>query len=102
MDITWLNGTTPLSNSDNRVIVSSLSGSQPSFTSTLTLSPLSIFDNTNFTCRAGARPLPQQSLITASEEGARTVSVTVNCNKFSCPKLSQSCAPSSYSSLTCY
>ena len=83
MDITWLNGTTPLSNSDDRVVISSLSGSQPSFTSTLTLSPLSTFDNTNFTCRARARPLPQQNFITASEEGARTVSVTVNCEQFS-------------------
>ena len=86
MDVTWLNGTVPLSNSDHRVTVSSLSGSQLSFTSTLTLSPVSTFDNTNFTCRARARPLPQQNFITASEEGARTVSLTVKGKQFNCLK----------------
>ena len=78
MDITWLNGSAPLSNSDDRVTISPLSGSQQPFTSNLTLSPLSTFDDTSFTCRAQARPPANtQTLVTASEQGGKNVSVIV-------------------------
>ena len=80
MDITWLNGSASLSNSDDRVTISPLSGSQQPFTSNLTLSPLSTFDSTSFTCRAQARPQANvQTLVTASEQREGTVSVTVVC-----------------------
>ena len=78
MDIIWLNGSTPLSNSTNRVTISPLSGSQQPFTSILALSPLSTFDNAYFTCRARARPPANvQTLVTASEQGEGTISLTV-------------------------
>ena len=78
MDITWLNGSIPLSNSTNRVIISPLSGSQQPFINILTLSPLSSFDSNGFTCRARARPPANlQTLVTASEQGEGTISLTV-------------------------
>ena len=77
-DVTWLRESTPLSNSDSRVTISSVTGSRPSFTSTLMLSPLSTVDNTTFTCRATARrPLDQQGFISDSEVGVTTDSVIV-------------------------
>ena len=80
MDITWLNGSIPLSDSDARVTISSLSGSQQPFTSNLALSPLSTLDNTSFTCRARARPLADtHTFVTTSEFGEGTVSVIVEC-----------------------
>ena len=79
MDITWLRGSARLSNSDARVIISAVSGSRPSFTSNLTIYPLSTADNTTFTCQARARPpANQRSFITASEMGEGTTSVVVN------------------------
>ena len=79
-DITWLRGSTHLSNSDARVTISSISGSRPSFTSTLMLNPLSMADNTTFTCQARARrPVSQQGFISDSEMGASTDTVIVNC-----------------------
>ena len=79
MDITWLNGSTPLSNSTNRVTISpTLSGLQQPFTRNLTLSPLSTFDSTSFSCRARARPPANvQTLVTASEQGDGTISLTI-------------------------
>ena len=79
MDITWLNGSAPLSNSDDvRVTISPLSGSRQPFTSSFTLSPLSTFDNTSFTCRARVRPPANvETLVTASEQGVGTVSIHV-------------------------
>ena len=80
MDITWLRGSTRLSNDDSRVTISSVTGSRPSFTSTLTLDPLSTADNTTFTCRARARPpTGVASFFIASEVGEGTTSVIVNC-----------------------
>ena len=81
MDVTWLNGTTALSLSDDtRVTVSPISGSNSFFMTTLTLDPLTTFDNTTFTCQARARsPANQRSFIIASEMGDGTVSIVVNC-----------------------
>ena len=78
-DITWLRGSTRLSNSDARVIISVVSGSRP-FTSTLTLDPPSTTDNTTFTCRARVRPPPNvPSFVVASEMGEGIMPVVVNC-----------------------
>ena len=78
-DVTWMRGNMPLSNSDARVTISAVSGSRPSFTSTLTLHPLSTVDNTTFTCIASARPPANQpGFITSSETGKLTTSVIVN------------------------
>ena len=83
MDITWLNGSESLSNSDDRVTISPLARSQQPFTSDLILFPLSTYDNTLFTCRARARPPANiQALATASKQGEGTVSVTVVCKFF--------------------
>ena len=80
MDVTWLRGSTELFDGDDRVTISAVHGSQPSFTSALTLDPLSTFDNTNFTCRARARPPANQlNFVTASDVGDGTVSVIVDC-----------------------
>jgi hypothetical protein len=79
MDITWLRGSTNLSNGDARVTISSVTGFRPPFTSTLTLDPLSTADNTDFTCRARARPPPNvASLVIASEMGEGIMPVIVN------------------------
>ena len=79
-DVTWLRGSTRLSNSDARINISAVSGSRPSFTSTLTLDPLSTADNTIFTCQARARPpAGVPSFITISEMGEGTASVIVSC-----------------------
>ena len=78
-DITWLRGSTHLSSSDARVTIYAVSGSTPSFTSTLTLDPLSTTDNTTFTCRARARPPANvQSFITVSEMEEGSTSVIVD------------------------
>ena len=51
----WLNGNISMSNDTDRVSVSPLSGANPSFTSTLTISPLSdVDDNAQLTCQASA------------------------------------------------
>jgi hypothetical protein len=79
MDVTWLRGSTRLSNDDARVTISRVFGSMPSFISTLTLDPLSTADNTTFTCRARARPLPNvATFIIASEIGEGVMPVVVN------------------------
>ena len=78
MDITWLRGSTRLSNDDARITIFSVTGFRPSFTSTLTLDPLSIADNTTFTCQARARPpIDVPSFITASEMGEGVMPVVV-------------------------
>ena len=80
VDVTWLRGSTHLSNSDDRVTISAISGSRPSFTGNLTLDPLSIADNTTFTCQARVRPpANQQSFISVSEMGDSTVTLIVYC-----------------------
>ena len=77
VSITWLRGLTPLSNSTNHVTISPLSGSQSPFTSSVTLSPPSIEDNTTFTCRAGAIPSAELGTATASDLGEGTVTIVV-------------------------
>jgi hypothetical protein len=80
MDITWLRGSTRLSSGDGRVTISSVAGSRPSFTSTLTLDHLSTADNsTTFICRARARPPPNvPSFVIASEMGEGIMPIVVN------------------------
>ena len=70
---------TPLSNSTDHVTISPLSaaGSQSPFTSSLTLSPPSIEDNTTFTCRAGAIPSAELGTATASNLGEGMVTIVV-------------------------
>ena len=53
VNVTWFNGSILTSNETERVLVSSLAGTKPSFTSTLMIDPLIDVDNaSNFTCRA--------------------------------------------------
>ena len=79
MDITWLRGSTRLTNNDARVTTSSVTGSRPSFSTSLTLDPLSTADNTTFTCRARARPPPNvPSFVIASEMGEGIMPIVVN------------------------
>ena len=70
-DIMWFRGnpltSDPLSNSDARVTISSVSRSEPFYISNLTLDPLSTEDNNTFTCRARARPPNVLGFITASD-----------------------------------
>ena len=79
VSVTWLRGTSPLSNATNRVLISSLSQSQSVFTSILTVYPLSVMDATNFTCRAGIVPLAGAGLnsTTASDLGEGSVFIVV-------------------------
>ena len=78
IDVTWLRGSTRLSDSDARVTISSVTGSRPSFTSILTLDPLSTADNTTFSCRARARPPPNvPSFVVASEMGEGMMPIVV-------------------------
>ena len=68
----------PLSNSDARVTISSVSRSRPFFISNLTLDPLSAEDNNTFTCRVRARPRANvQSFINVSEVGEGSEPVVV-------------------------
>ena len=70
-----------LSNNTARVLISATFGSHPTFSSTLTLSPLSIRD-TRFICSARARPPSDSHFITQSETGRQTVNVTVQSKPF--------------------
>ena len=55
LHVDWLNGNNSISNDTDRFSVSHLSGAKPSFTSNLTISPLTdIENNTELTCRASA------------------------------------------------
>ena len=69
VSVTWLRGISQLSNATSRVSISSLSRSQSTFTSTLTVYPLSINDATNFTCRAGIVPLVGGGLNSTTASG---------------------------------
>ena len=77
--VSWLRNSLLMNTSDGRVSISPLSGSQPLFTSTLTLSPLSTEDNATFTCQASATLTAGSSSVTPSDIGAvsTTVPVTV-------------------------
>ena len=53
VNVTWFNGSTLVSNERERVLVSSLAGTKPLFTSALLINPLIDVDNAaNFTCQA--------------------------------------------------
>ena len=53
VDVTWFKESTLISNETERVLVSSLAGTKPSFTSALLINPLVDEDDaSNFTCRA--------------------------------------------------
>lgn len=76
VSLTWIKGSTPLSNISNRIsMLSALEDSQ--FTSNITLFPLSAKDSENFTCRAGIIPSNNETLVTASDLVEETVEVTV-------------------------
>lgn len=79
MKIMWFSADTELSNSDAQVTVAPITGSQPMFNSNLTLSPLSIVD-TSFTCRANVMSPSGVNLITGSEIGEQTVTISVQGN----------------------
>ena len=79
MKIMWFSADTELSNSDAQVTVAPITGSQPMFNSNLTLSPLSIVD-TRFTCRANVMSPSGVNLITGSEIGEQTVTISVQGN----------------------
>ena len=77
VDVTWWSSMGRLSSNDTRVTISSVSGSELAFMSTLTLSPPSTTDRF-FICRARVRPQPQQqSFIIASETGEDNVAISV-------------------------
>ena len=79
VSVTWLRGTSQLSNVTSRISISSTSKSQSIFTSTLTVYPLSAVDATNFTCRAGIIPQSGGGLgsTMASDLGEGTVFIVV-------------------------
>jgi hypothetical protein len=53
VNVSWLNGSAPLSDETERVSVFPLAGTKPSFTSALLIHPLIDVDNTsNFNCQA--------------------------------------------------
>ena len=75
--IKWLQGTTLLTNTTDRISISPVSIYQLSFTSTLTVFPLSSMDSDSFTCRAGVISPGGVGSVTASDLGEQTVSVIV-------------------------
>ena len=77
ISVTWLRGITTLSNNTDRIQISSLSRSNFSFISSLTLLPPSFEDNANFTCRASAIPSGGLDRVTASDFGEGRVAVAV-------------------------
>ena len=79
VSVTWLRGTSQLSNITSRISISPPSKSQSVFTSTLIVYPLSALDATNFTCRAGIIPQSGGGLssTTASDLGEGTVFIVV-------------------------
>jgi hypothetical protein len=53
VDVSWFNGSAPLSDETERVSVLPLAGTKPSFTSAILIRPLIDIDNTsNFSCQA--------------------------------------------------
>ena len=76
--VQWMSGSTEteLSNATSRVTISTLSGSQPTFTSVLTLEPLTAAD-TSFTCLARAQPSGESLFIFVSDRGEESVTVPV-------------------------
>ena len=78
VSILWQRGTIPLSNITSRISISSiLSDTSSSFSSILTIYPLSIADNTSFTCIAQIIPSNESGILIASDQREDTVSVIV-------------------------
>ena len=75
ISVTWLQGTTPLFNTTDRISI--ITDSQLPFTSILTVYPVNTTDGDNFTCRAGVVPSSQFNLVTASDLDEDTVLVVV-------------------------
>ena len=74
---TWLREGVELSNSDSRLNISSTSITEPPFTSTLTLNPLSTVDNATFSCRAVGSLSGGSSSVQDSDPGEGTTFVLV-------------------------
>ena len=77
LNVTWLRENTQLFDGTNRVMISPTFGTIPSFTSILTLSPLSDIDNTSFTCKASAYSSDNLKFIKPSSIGEYSVSIPV-------------------------
>ena len=75
--VTWQRGGTELPGTENRITISPPSGSQPLFTSSLTLDPLSSVDNATFSCGAVASLTSGSSLVDDSDMGVGTTNVPV-------------------------
>lgn len=76
VNVTWLNGSIPITNDTNRVSISLLSGTKPLFTSILTISPLTDVDSSNnFLCQASASS--DDSFIETSEVGESSTHISV-------------------------
>ena len=76
LNITWSRSETVLSNNHERVIISELSNSQPTFISKLTLSPLSAED-ANITCSATVYLVEPNPFITESPLGSTYVHLSI-------------------------
>ncbi len=77
VSITWLKDGTPLTNDTDRVTVTPLSGSKSPFIGTVTLSPPSMEDNANFSCRASAMPSTDLASVNASDVGEGSTVIVV-------------------------
>ena len=75
VNVTWLNGSSFISNGTERVFISPHSGAKPSFTSTLFIHPLVDVDNSNFTCRASIHSDSQ--FINQSNVGESSIQIPV-------------------------
>ena len=76
VNITWSRSKTVLSNDHDRVVISELSNSQSTFTSRLSLSPLTAED-ANITCSATAYLVVPNSFITESSMGSTFVRLSI-------------------------
>ena len=76
VNITWSRSKTVLSNDHDRVAISELSISQPTFISKLNLSPLSAED-ANVTCSATANLVTPNSFIIESPLGSTSVHLSI-------------------------
>lgn len=78
VSVTWLRGTSQLTNDTNRYSISPvLFNSQSIYISTVTIYPLSTTDRNTFSCRARIAPSNTSSLTIASDIGEDTVSVII-------------------------
>lgn len=78
VSVTWIREMTIISNNTDNIRISPLSRYQSVFVSTLTLSPPSVEDNANFTCRASAIPSDELASAMASDPGEDNIAVVVH------------------------